>query len=217
MQTLTKELIKAGLNNRIISDVQLARVFSGSDQRRYHLVNRAVKEAELVRIQRGSYLLASEYRDYPVHPFALAQVFGAGSYVSFESALSHHGWIPEAVYSIASVSPESKSKAVESAHFGQFIFYPLAVNEGRFLELVKHKQITKQSMLVAEPIRALMDLVCHRKKEWQGVEWLTEGLRIDSDQLKKVTGADIRTLMGTYKHKRVREFLTALSKELGND
>lgn len=217
MQTLTKELIGARLVNRIITDVQLARILSGSEQRRYHLVNRAMKVGELVRLRRGSYLLASEYRDYPAHPFALAQVFVSGSYVSFETALSHHGWIPEAVYSTASVTPESKRRAIDHVVFGQFTFYPLAIKEGRFLELVSHQQITKQSMLVAEPIRALMDLVCLRKKKWQGIEWLIEGMRIDYEQLREVTGADIRTLVDTYKHRRVREFLQALSRELGND
>lgn len=42
-------------------------------QRRYGLVNRALKAGELIRLTRGSYLLADRYRDYSGHSFALAQ------------------------------------------------------------------------------------------------------------------------------------------------
>jgi predicted transcriptional regulator of viral defense system len=217
MQTLTQQIIENGLANRLISDAQLVRLIEGSDQRRYHLVNRAIKAGELIRLRRGNYLLAERFRDYPPHPFALAQAFVPGSYVSLETALSHHGWIPEAVYTTTSVSPLSKSMEYEHETFGGFSFHPLAINNGYFLELVERKQITEQSMLIAEPFRALMDLVCLRKTEWQGMSWLTDGLRIDSEQLRSITGADIRTLSETYKQKRVKNFLESLSRELGND
>ncbi|MEA2080489.1 MAG: hypothetical protein U9P00_11645, partial [Pseudomonadota bacterium] len=84
-------------------------------------------------------------------------------------------------------------------------------------ELVERLQIAQQTMLVAEPLRALMDLVCLRKVEWQGMEWLTEGLRIDDEYFRNITSADIRTLELVYKQKRVKAFLTSLARELGND
>lgn len=217
MQTLTKQIIENGLANRVISDTQLVRLIEGSDQRRYHLVNRAIKAGELLRLRRGSYLLAEAFRDYPAHPFALAQTFVSGSYVSFETALSHHGWIPEAVYTTASVTPRSKSMEYEHEVFGRFSFHPLAINNGYFLELVECKRVTEQAMLVAEPFRALMDLVCLRKADWQGMAWLTDGLRIDDELLRSITGTDIRTLTEAYKQKRVKTFLESLSRELGND
>ncbi len=217
MQTLTEQLIDARLANRVITDAQLTRLLSGSMQRRHNLVNRAIKAGELCRLRRGSYLLAERFRDYPGHPFALAQSFVPGSYVSFETALSHHGWIPEAVYSTASVVSGRKSLKYIHKVFGLFEFCPLAINQGHFLELVERKQITEQTMLIAEPFRALMDLVCLRKTEWQGISWLTDGLRIDIEQLRSITGADIRTLLETYKQKRVKKFLKSLSRELGND
>jgi predicted transcriptional regulator of viral defense system len=217
MQTLTERLIELGLANRVLSDKQLARVVGGGPQRRYGLVNRALKTDELLRLTRGSYLLADRFRDYPSHPFALAQAFVPGSYVSFETALAHHGWIPEAVYTTASVTPGRKSLDYEHPVFGSFSFHPLAIRAGYFLELVERTQITEQTMLVAEPFRALMDLVCLRKVEWQGLEWLTEGMRIDYEYLQNITSADIRTLALVYKQKRVNSFLKSLARELGND
>ena len=217
MQTLTQQLIDLGLKNRVLADSQLARIVGGSRQRRYGLVNRAMKAGELLRLTRGSYLLADRFRDYPSHPFALAQAFVPGSYVSFETALAHHGWIPEAVYTTASVVPGRKSLDYTHPVFGRFSFHPLAIQTGYFLELVERVQITQQALLVAEPLRALMDLVCLRKVEWQGMEWLIEGMRIDDEILRTVTRADIRILELVYKQKRVKTFLTSLARELGND
>lgn len=217
MQTLTKQLIDLKLSNRVLTDVQLARVIEGSKQRRYHLVNRAIKAGELLRLRRGSYLLAESFRDHPIHPFALAQAFVPGSYVSYETALAHHGWIPEAVYTTASVTPVRKSLEYEHTVFGHFSFHPLATQPGYFLELVEREQSREQTMLVAGPFRALMDLVCLKKAEWQGMNWLQESLRIDYETLRQVTGAEIRTLKLVYKHKRVIRFLDALARELGND
>ncbi len=217
MQTLTKQLIDLDLSNRVFTDALLERVIEGSKQRRYHLVNRAIKAGELLRLRRGSYLLAEPFRDCPIHPFALAQAFVPGSYVSYETALAHHGWIPEAVYTTASVTPGRKSLEYEHTTFGHFSFHPLALRPGYFLELVEREQSRGQTMLVARPVRALMDLVCLKKAEWQGMDWLQESLRIDYEYLRQVTGAEIRTLKLAYKHKRVIRFLDALARDLGND
>ena len=215
MQTLTQQLINQGLENRLLTEKQLARVLQGSPQRRYGLVNRALKAGELLRLTRGSYLLADRYRDYPGHPFALAQAFVPGSYVSLETALAHHDWIPEAVYTTASVTPGRKTLVYETQDFGRFSFHPLAVHAGGLLELVQREQIVQQTMLVAKPFRALMDLVCLRKTEWQGMAYLTEGLRIDEEHLYSISHGDIDTLMLVYKQKRVKLFLESLATTLG--
>jgi hypothetical protein len=217
MQTLTQVLIGSGLANRVLSEAQLHRVVSGTPQKRYHLVNRAMAAGELLRLRRGKYLLARTFRDTPAAPFALAQAFNAGSYVSFETALAHHGWIPEAVRTVASVTTGRKSSSYDHPLFGSFTFHPLAVDPGYFLVMVDRLALDGQAALVARPSRALIDLVCLRKQEWQGMAWLIDGLRIDPTQLRTITGAEIRTLSQVYRHKRVKAFLSSLAKELGND
>lgn len=217
MQTLTKYVIEGGLANRVISDTQIARLAEGTPQRRYNLVNRAMKAGELLRLRRGSYVLEPRLRDYPPHPFALAQAFVPGSYVSFETALAHHGWIPESVRVTASVTPGRKSAAYQHPVFGDFSFHPLALRAGHFLDMVERQHTQEQTMLVAKPLRALMDLVCLRKTAWKGLAWLTGGLRIDYELLRGITSADIRALQSVYQQKRVIQFLNALAKGLGND
>lgn len=93
MSSLVDQISAAGLADRFLNDRQLAELLGGSDARRYGLVNRALKDGSLIRLKRGCYVLARRYRRYPVHPFAVAQNLVPGSYISFETALSFHGWI----------------------------------------------------------------------------------------------------------------------------
>ena len=215
MQTLTKQLTETGLGDRILTDQQLKRLVAGTDQRRHHLVNRAVKAGELLRLRRGLYVLADKLREHPVNPFAVAQMLVPGSYVSLETALAFHGWIPEAVYTTASIVPGRKTKEFRHERFGLFTFHPLAIQQGSFLELVLRVEASSQSFLVAEPLRALMDLVCLRKVEWQGLAWIEQGLRVGTDVLNKITGAELRTLKDVYKHERMRNFISELERSLG--
>jgi predicted transcriptional regulator of viral defense system len=113
VQTLTESVLQQGLGNKVLTDAQLQRVLESSPAARYALVNRALKANELIRIRRGLYTLSPHLRTEPVHPFGVAQAIVHGSYVSFETALSHHGWIPESVRVVASVVPARKSLTIE--------------------------------------------------------------------------------------------------------
>jgi hypothetical protein len=221
MQTLTEQLVEEGLGDRVLTDVQLSRLLAGSSQRRYNLVHRAMKAGELIRLRRGLYMLPDKYRRQPCHPYALAQKLAPGSYVSLETALSFHGWIPEAVYTTASVVPGKKVKDFNIDPLGLFTFHPLAIQAGFYLEMVERVQPGGQIGFMAHPIRALLDLVCLKKMEWQGLDWLLQGMRIDEDALNRVTGAELRTLKQVYKRQRVKSFIgeleVALGLELGHD
>ncbi len=221
MQTLTRQLVDEGLGDRVLTVSQLSRLIEGSSQRRYHLVNRAMKAGELIRLRRGLYMLSDKYRSNPCHPYVLAQMLVPGSYVSLETALSFHGWIPEAVYTTASIVPTRKGKDFNHEQMGLFSFHPLATQTGYFLELVERVQLGGQTLLMASPIRGLMDLVCLKKIEWQGLSWIEQGMRIEEEALGRVTGYELHTLKQVYKHKRVQHFLNklevALGLELGHD
>lgn len=222
MQTLTEQLVEEGLGDRVLSDAQLSRLITGPSQRRYYLVNRAMKAGELIRLRRGLYILSDKYRTRPCHPYALAQSLAPGSYVSLETALAFHNWIPEAVYTTASVVPPGqKIKEFNYEPLGRFTFHPLAIQAGYFLEMVERVQFGEQAVLMARPVRALLDLVCLKKMEWQGLSWLVQGMRIDEDLLNRVTGAELRTLKQVYKHKRIKDFIAeleiAMGLELGHD
>lgn len=214
MTALVKEISKAGLAGRVLDERQLAELVGGSAARRYGLVNRAIKEGALVRIKRGTYVLAADYRTEPVHPFAVAQSLLPGSYISFETALSYHGWIPESVFTTASVSPGRKTLEYATEAFGSFAFHPLAIHQYRLLTSVDRVVLGKHTVLVAQPLRAILDLVALRKQPWQGLEWLTSGMRIDETHLFALKRADFAALKPVYKHKAVNAFLDQLGDAL---
>ena len=214
MNTLVSRLTEEGYADRIVNDRQLARLLGGSDGRRYGQVKRALKSGGLIQLKRGFYVLSQNYRTQPVHPFALAHTFIIGSYVSMETALSFHGWIPEAVYTTVSVTPGRKSKHVRHDQFGQFEFNPLALNKPSFLSGVERHVLDNQPVLIAAPLRALMDIVAYRKQPWVGMGWIESGLRIDLSYLLALRRRDFRALKGVYKHKKAKLFLTELEAEV---
>jgi hypothetical protein len=165
-------------------------------------------------VKRGLYVLADRFRDYPVHPFALAQQLVPGSYVSAESALAYHGWIPEAVRSVLSITATAKSVSYEHALLGKFEFQRMTVRSGYFLQAVARYELQHQVALIADPLRALLDMVYLRKLPWQGLDYLLYGLRIDEQAIRSLSSSDISRLLDVYKGKRERVFIEALLKVL---
>ena len=122
MTPLTEIIIESGRAERPLSAQQLEHLLKGGSGRRYGLVNRALKSNELLQVRRGLYVLAKKYRRDDIHPFVLAQQLLPGSYISAESALSFHGWIPEAVHTVLSVTAKGKSQSYEHDILGKFEF-----------------------------------------------------------------------------------------------
>lgn len=214
MTPLTEIIIDSGNADRVLSARQLERLLEGGNARRYGLVNRALKARELLKARRGLYVLAEKYRRYPLHPFALAQQWEPGSYVSAETALSFHGWIPEAVHTVVSMTHGGKSMQFTHEVFGQFEFRRMTTKPGYFLQAVARHELQHQVALIAEPMRALLDLVYLRKLPWQGLGYLLDGLRIDEQAIRAVPSLNISILLDAYKGKREQVFIKELLKSL---
>lgn len=210
MNRLATQIAHSSLADRIFDEAQLGELLGGSDARRYALVNRAVKDGSLIRLKRATYMLGQRHRSEGVHPFAAAQALLPGSYVSFETALAHHGWIPEAVLSTASVTPGRKTITHDTPFLGHFSFHPLALREYQFLTSVDRERLGKLTAFIAQPLRALMDLVALRKEHWTGLDWLTMGMRIDEDLLRSLRRRDFAALRPVYRHKAANKFLHSL-------
>lgn len=215
MNPLTELIIESGNAHRALSSRQLERLLGGSDARRYGMVNRALKAGELFKVKRGLYVLSHAMRKTPVQPFALAQQMSPGSYVSVETALSFHGWIPEAVHVVASLTCGGKSLEFSHDALGQFSFRSITTNSGYFLQSVTRQELHQQIAFVAEPVRALIDLVYLRKLPWQGLDYLFKGLRVDEPLLRSVPVSDIKKLLAIYKGKREKKFIEELLMSLG--
>lgn len=212
MVALAKHISEAGYADRILTERHLATILKGSDASRYGLINRALKDGSLIRLKRGLYTLAPKLRRTALHPFAIAQAIVPGSYVSLETALAYHDWIPEAVYQTASITPGRKSSFFDHDVYGRFSFYPIAHNPYEFLRSVERIQLNGQTVLIASHLRALMDLVAYRKEVWKSLEELTSSLRIEPSQLLSLKRKDFNALKKVYKHKNVNDYLTALAQ-----
>ncbi len=214
METLTKAIQAACWQERILSEAQLARLLDGSPQRRYNLVNRALHGGELLRLRRGCYRLAPAVSGSLPNPFVVAQALRPGSYVSMESALSFHGWIPEAVPVTLSILPGRRRDEALVPGLGSFQFSPLALRRGFFLEAVDRVPFGGQVALVARPLRALLDRFCLLKQDWPGLAAVNQDLRIQPEMILGLRPDDLEPLRPLYRHGRMRNLIDALQREL---
>jgi len=214
MEPLVDKIEASGWAGRVITENQLARMLTGTPQRRYNLVNRALRRGDLLRLKRGRYLLAPDSQRTLPHPFVVAQALRPGCYVSFESALAFHGWIPESAPVTQSVVPGRRRYEKQVPRLGLFRFYPLPLQTGFFLEGVDRWVFDGQVALLAQPLRALLDLFCHRKQDYPGLDGLLEDLRIDPDVFASTRDEDLELLQPVYKHRRMTAFIKALRSEL---
>ncbi len=179
----------------------------------YNCLTYHLKKKNLKRYKRGLYSLAakrSEKLDFS--KFKLANKLVLHSFISFESALSHHGLIPEAVYEITSTC-FTKNKVFENS-LGRFSFTYCPVEP--FYLGVEKDEITKAK--IANPIRALFDLIYLRKKIYNRAQDLEEDFRIDLEELKnelnKFKAKDILELGDRYKKKTTRSLAMILVRDL---
>lgn len=193
-----------------ITGTDLNIVIPGNTNAKQSIVKRAVKEGFLLRLKRELYLIQKVSNKPKVNNFELAQYLFGPSYISLESALSYHGWIPEAVYTISNVTIKRKK-----------IFYtPIAVfsyekiPNAIFCPGVEQIKDQHHSYLMATPWKAIADMIYTRKKTWSNVLSLSNDLRIEIDSLLLSDKTILYVLAETYPHKKTRQLLTLLYKDL---
>ena len=214
MQTLTRAVLDAGEGGRILRERQFRHWFEGTAQRRYNLVNRALQRGELIRLARGVYILHPDLAGSSPHPFVVAQVLRPGSFLSFESALAWHDCIPEAVPLHVSVVPGRRKAEFSVPLYGDFQFVPLPVRPGHGLVGVRRVQLTGGIGLVAEPLRALLDLACRRKVEPGEFGQFLAGLRLDASFLDDMEKDHLARYKDVYQHRRLKLVIDEFEKIL---
>jgi predicted transcriptional regulator of viral defense system len=210
MNKLTERILGLVPNSQFTSH-DVATLFPGSDNQRYGLVKRAIASGEIIHIRRGLYCLARKYQKQGMNLYALAQHVYGPSYVSQESALSWHGWIPEAVHAITSTSFK-KSKEFKTP-LGVFS-YERVPQEVFYAEVKRVMDDTGNVFLMASPLKALADYVYVRKRDWTGMGPVVGSLRIEAEEFEHITRDALEGLINNYANSRVKRFLEGLGKEL---
>jgi len=210
MNRLTKSIIE-NLPNPVFSVHDLAVLEPSSDNIRHALVKRAVADGDLIIIRRGLYALSPVYRKVDINVFSAAQLIYGPSYISLESALSIHGWIPEGVRDIVSVTSRlPKDFDTPIGHFS----YIRVTQKTLYAGVRRITNDDGTTWLIASPLKALADYVYCRKLDWTSVEPLIKSLRIEDDQLSELVQADFDEVEVNYTGVRVRRFLEGIKKEV---
>lgn len=189
----------------------VANLFPGSEDQRFGLVKRAITNGEIIHIRRGLYCIAPKFQKGSINLYALAQHIYGPSYISLESALSWHGWIPEAVYTLTSVSFK-KSKEFNTP-LGMFSY--TRVPQKVFYASVE--RLTDEAgniFLIASPMKALADYVYAHKRDYVGLEPVVRSLRIEQEELESVTAEELNMLIANYTSRRVQKFIKGLKRDL---
>lgn len=177
-------------------------------------IMRAIDSGEILHIRRGLYCLAKPYNRVGISRNILANLIYGPSYVSLETALSFHGWIPEAVHSVSSVSLGlARTFETPLGYFDYVQIKQMPLLSG--VIRVTGERESEGSYYMAKPLKAIADYVASRGLDWTGREPLIESLRIEEENLESLSSADFDELDGVYKSLRARKMLALLRKELG--
>ena len=177
-------------------------------------IMRTIDSGEILHIRRGLYCLAKPYNRAGISRNMLANLIYGPSYISCETALSFHGWIPEAVHSVSSVSLD-RARTFETP-LGYFDYVQIRQTPllAGVLRVTGEREF-EGSCYMAKPLKAIADYVASRGLDWTGKEPLIESLRIEEENLESLSAADFDELDGVYKSLRARKMLALLRKELG--
>lgn len=197
----------------VFTQPEVAVAVGGSEFGRHGLVKRALAKGEILDIRRGLYCLAPRYQRKPISVYGLAQRVYGPSYISLETALRYHGWIPEAVYACTCVS-YGRAKEFNTP-LGLFS-YKRVPQHTFYAGVERHVESDGNVFFMASPAKALADYVYVHRPTWAAVDAAATSLRIEADDLNSVAPEQLDSLIGNYASRRVKRFLgtwkEALSK-----
>ena len=126
------------------------------EYRNYSNIYNKIKNEEtknhLIKIKRGLYETNAN-----ANPLTLANSILSPSYISFETALSYYGMIPERVYAIKSATFMKNKKKEFSNSFGLFLYFD--VNKNAYPYDICQVEIDNTNVYIASKEKALLDMI----------------------------------------------------------
>jgi hypothetical protein len=178
-------------------------------------IHALLQDGTLEYIKKGLYISGPDFKANRPEPFLLANHILGPSYVSLDTALSHHGLIPERVYEVASMTTKASRKF--QTPMGLFSYTRLPLPYYSF-GIMRVEVADEQYAMIASPEKALCDkvittsgLVLRNPKNAKN--YLLEDLRMDEDNVKELdTDAMVAWLPSALK----KESLLMLIKAVNN-
>ena len=210
MSTLSLENINGVLDQSI-----LASLFPGYK----NLQDKAFRltaTGDLVPLKKGFYLSGKSLASGKISKAQIANALYGPSYVSFYSALSHHGLIPERVMSTESATIKRSISYETKIGTFDYLKMPLA----SFHLGIEYSIIGDSACLMANPSKALIDLLWRENtRTIYGVEammqYLIEDLRMDEEALGNLDLDIVGACKSIGKNKRILGYLELVIKKLG--
>jgi predicted transcriptional regulator of viral defense system len=178
------ELEKFGnipINNAVLSDIIGDYMFPRNK------IAAMENRGEIIRLKKGIYVVSDKISRKKISRELIANHLYGASYVSLETALSHHGLIPEKVFTIRSMTTK-RAKQFENV-FGRFEYISVPAD---YFSIGIRQQIVdnEYAYLIATPEKALCDLILATPNlRLQSVKamqaYLEEDLRIDFAAVEK--------------------------------
>ena len=118
-------------------------------------LSRWTKAGHLYQLRRGLYALAPPYQKVKPHPFLVANRLVRASYVSCQSALAHHGLLPEYVPLVTSVTTARPGRW--DTPLGSYQFRHVKTDLLRGYQWIEVSP--GQRAFVAAPEKGLLDMI----------------------------------------------------------
>lgn len=202
MNKLTQHFFR--VDHPVFTQADVAVAIEGTDFSRHALIKRAISGGEILNVRRGLYCLAEPYQKRPVSVYSIAQHVYGPSYVSLQSALSLHGWIPEAVYGCTCVS-FNNAKQFDTP-LGLFS-YKRVPQKAFYTGVERCVDEHGNVFFMASPAKALADYVYVRRLPWADVDAAIDSLRIEPEELTSAQPGELSELLSNYGSRRVKRFL----------
>lgn len=197
-----------------------------------NLASKLVRNGWLIKIKKGVYAIAGiESRGFLTLPvYKVAQILDDDSYVSFETALQHHGMFDQLVDTIVSVTTKKRNKTTL-----QGITYRFIKTKSDLFYGWEDRRVENYLVKIATPEKALLDMLAFRRSAYSvdlvlekfkehkddfNYKRFDEFLQKQSLTVQRISGflfdlADIDSspLHDLVKHKKTSSLMTAESKK----
>jgi len=176
-------------------------------------VHALLNEGVLESVKKGLYIAGPAIKTAKPEPFLLANHILGPSYVSVDTALSYHGWIPERVYEVASMTTKASRKF--TTPLGVFTYTHLSLPYYAFG--IRQIQLAdEQYSMMASPEKALFDKIITTsglilRSRPQVLKYLLEDLRLNEDRLRE---CDLQNMSQWVQDASKAESLSILVKTL---
>lgn len=145
------------------------------------------KAGEIIRLRRNLFVVNPQETNLPLSSGLIANHLLAPSYVSMQTALRYYGLIPEAVYTIQSMT--FKAAKEFNTPVGNFCYYHIS-REAYPIGITQIKE-RNGVYIMATPEKALCDLIANLpginlRYRKEALEFLEENLRFDMDMFNQL-------------------------------